>query len=224
MHQWPVPQQFSRYPIVLPIQHTRPRSRGPAGTGVGWTRNLSEGGACVELAEHLRRQLILHLRIRTAHGAIEADARVIWHQELPEDGHLILHGVVFTHLAPDQRQALRELLLAQQQEHRGGHRLPAALVVTCRVTGEYGPPFRGRTGNLSRGGLLLRLSQTLPPGTGVELTLHAPRGSITAEGQVAWVDPEFRQSFGDPIRHGVHFTSLGWAASLSLAEFLAEGA
>jgi hypothetical protein len=224
MHQWPVPQQFSRYPIVLPIQHTMPRGRGPADAGVGWTRNLSEGGACVELAENLRRQLILHLRIRTAHGAIEAEARVIWHQELPEAGHLILHGVVFTHLAPDQRQALRDLLLAQQQEHRSGLRLPAALVVSCRVRGESGPLLRGRTGNLSRGGLLLQLSQALPPGTGLEITLHAPRGSITAEGQVAWVDPGFRQSFGDPIRHGVHFTSLGWASSLSLARLLAEGA
>jgi len=36
-----------------------PRTDALARTGVGWTRNLSEGGACVELAEPLRPHMPL---------------------------------------------------------------------------------------------------------------------------------------------------------------------
>ncbi len=218
MPEGSVPQQFHRYPLVLPLQHRRPGSPGPA--GVGWTRDLSEGGACLELADRLQRQRALQLRLRTAQGAIEAEARVIWQQELPAAGQLLHHGVLFTQLAPTQRQGLRDLLLAQRQEHRGGLRLPVALGVTCHVRG--GPPLRGQTGNLSRTGLLLRLAQALPPGTAVALTLHAPRGPIPATGEVVWVDPGYRQSFGDPVRHGVHFTTLGGPTALSLARLLVE--
>ncbi len=221
MPQGSVPQQFVRYPMVLPLQHTRPGSPGPP--GVGWTRNLSEGGACVELADRLRPPLVLQLRLRAAQGAIEAEARVSWQRDLPAAGPLRRHGVRFTHLAPAQHQALRELLLAQRQEQRAGVRLPAALGVTCHVQGGAGPPLRGQTGNLSRAGLLLRLAQALPPGTAVALTLHAPRGPLPAAGEVVWVDPGYRQSFGEPIRHGVRFTALGGPTSLALARLLVEG-
>jgi len=46
MPTWSMPSKFPRYPIQLPLLH---RVIGPpaTGAGMGWTRNLSEGGACL---------------------------------------------------------------------------------------------------------------------------------------------------------------------------------
>jgi hypothetical protein len=82
----------------------------------------------------------------------------------------------------------------------------------------------GRTGNGSRGGLLLRLSRVLPLGTRLELTLHPPDGPISAEGEIVWVEPPEGRSRDKPARHGLRFTALGWSRSLSLALLLAEPA
>lgn len=51
MSDWAALRRFPRYPIQLPVLY---KLKGPAlQTGVGWTRNLSEGGAWLELAERL---------------------------------------------------------------------------------------------------------------------------------------------------------------------------
>jgi hypothetical protein len=221
-------RRFPRYAIQLPLLHA-PRTPTPTQTGVGWTHNLSEGGACVELDRRLSAPTPLQVRFQTDCGAIEVEAQVVWEVEPPEGGGPpgeggIIHGLAFTHLAPDQLLALRDLFLSQRRERRAGVRLPADLAVTCRPRGEAGPPLQGRTGDMSRGGLLLRLSQALPPGTVLEVTLFPPSGPVTAEGEVLWMDPPYRQTFGEPIRHGLRFTALGWSTSLTLALLLAEPA
>jgi hypothetical protein len=113
-----------------------------------------------------------------------------------------LHGVAFTHLSPDQLQALRDLLFSQGQERRAGIRLPLDLPVTCQPADPTARPFRGRTGDVSRGGLLLRLSQVLPPGTALKLTFDQPNGRVTAEGEIVWAESAEAQTPGKPIRHG----------------------
>jgi len=159
-------RRFPRCPIQLPLQHAQkspPRSK----IGGGWTQSLSEGGACVELDRPLSAPTWLHIRLQTDRGAIAVEAQVVWQgkpaADPAEQG--IPHGVTFKHLSPAQRQALRDLLLAQRQERRLGVRLPVDLGVTCRPRGPAGPPLRGHTGDISRGGLLIRLSQVLLPGT-----------------------------------------------------------
>jgi hypothetical protein len=221
-------RRFPRYLIQLPLLHA-PKTPTPTWTGVGWTHNLSEAGACVELDRRLSPPTPLQVRFQTDCGAIEVETQVVWEVEPPEGGAApaeegVLHGLAFTHLAPDQLLTLRDFLLSERRERRAGVRLPVDLAVTCQPRGEAGPPLQGRTGDLSRGGLLLRLSQALPPGTVLEVTLLPPSGPVTAEGEVVWVDPPYRQTFGEPIRHGVRFTALGWARSLSLALLLAESA
>ena len=64
-------RRFPRYPIQLPLLHM---AIAPAQSimGAGWTRSLSEGGATVELAERLRPQTALRVRLQTDRGAIEA--------------------------------------------------------------------------------------------------------------------------------------------------------
>ncbi|MGH7387465.1 MAG: PilZ domain-containing protein, partial [Candidatus Methylomirabilales bacterium] len=48
----------------------------------------------------------------------------------------------------------------------------------------------GKTGNVSRGGLLLLLPETLAPGIHLQLGLGLPDGPITARGRVMWRDPK----------------------------------
>jgi hypothetical protein len=221
MSDWSMRRRFPRYPIQLPLQHTTPA----AGAGVGWTRNLSEGGACVELDECLPVPSPVHIRLLTDRGAIDIEAQVVWEAKMPDaqtaerglTGGGVLHGVTFTHLAPDQLQVLRSLLLPPEQGRRSGPRLPMDLPVTCRTKGSEGTLLQGRTENMSRGGLLLRLSQSLSPGTALSLTLHPPHGMVTAEGEIVWTEPPENKAPGEPIRHGLQFTALGWSSSLSLA-------
>lgn len=229
MPDWAVKRQLPRYPIQLPVLH-QPGATTAGGGGAGWTRNLSEGGACVELDERLPVPTSLQLRLQTEQGAIDLEAQVVW--EMPAQGDKrdrptaggVLHGVAFTRLAPDQLQALRTLLLFETEERRAGVRLPLDLAVSCEAKGAGGSQVEGRTGNISRGGLLLRLSQELSPGTVLEVTLQPTDGPVKAEGEIVWVEPPEKRTPGEPIRHGLRFTALGWSRSLSLALLLAKPA
>jgi hypothetical protein len=213
-------RQFARYLIQLPLLH-KAGEPGPSAVGVGWTKNLSQGGACVELAERFHEKTPLHARLQTDRGIIHVEARVVWSRDLAPKGGT-LHGVAFVEVAPEHERALRALLLSQGEVRQAGVRLPLELSVTCQPKGQPGPPVQGQTGNLSRGGLLVRLPLTLPPDTMVELTLHTPYGPLKAEGAVVWVDPPARRIAGEPIRHGLRFTAIGWSTTLSLGLVLAE--
>lgn len=223
MLDWSVQRQFPRYLIQLPLFH---KAKAPASirAGVGWTRNLSEGGACVELAECLRPRMVLHLLLRTDRGSIEVEAQVVWAGEPGLSGGGVLHGVTFTGAAPDQRQALRDLIRSKGQVRHAGVRLPLELSVTCQCRDQKGSSLEGLTGDIGRGGLLLLLPEVLPAGSVLDITLHAPTGPLTVEGAVVWVEPPGGRTLGPPFRHGLRFSALGWSASLSLGLFLAEAA
>jgi hypothetical protein len=211
-------QRPPRYPMRLPFLH-KPQAPAPVRVGVGWTRDLSEGGACVELAEALRPQMPLCIRLQTDQGPIEAEAQVIWTGEFRPGRGGVLHGIAFTHLAPTQLQALAGLLLFKGDMREAGARMPVDLPVTCLPRGPAAT-IRGRTGNVSRGGLMLRLSRSLPPRTELEVILHMSSGPVKAEGVIAWAgSPEGREP-GAPIPHGLRFTSLNWSSSLALGLLL----
>ncbi len=222
----PKRRQFARYPIQLPVLYDA-MSRGSTGRRAGWTRNLSEGGACLELDERLPVPSLLHIYLQMDRGAIEIEAQVVWEVKgrgHGEGGGGILHGVAFTHLAPNKLQTLRDLFLSHGQERRAGIRLPLDLPVTCQPKNSAAGPLQGRIGNVSRGGLLLRLFHVLPPGTVLNLTLDRPHGRVTAEGEILWVESPESQTSGRPIRHGLRFTAIGWSRSLSLALLMTESA
>ena len=229
MPEWTAKREHPRYPVQVPVRH-KPTASLPAQAGGGWTRNLSEGGACVQLDERLPAPSPLHLRLQTDWGAIDVEAQVVWEVREGKGGTAeggpgegdVLHGVAFTHLAPEKLWILRNLLHSQNHERRASVRLPVDLPVTCQPKGSEAPPLQGRTGDMSRGGLLLCFSQALPPGTPLEVTLHPSTGPITAEGEVVWVEPEEDRVQGKPIRHGLRFTALGWARALSIALLLGE--
>jgi hypothetical protein len=183
----------------------------------------------VELDRRLSAPSPLQIRLQTDRGAIEVEVQVVW--ELHTQGGEtdpgkggVLHGVAFSPLAPEQLQAVRELIQSQQQERRGSIRLPLDLSVTCQPKGPSGPTVQGRTEDMSRGGLLLRLSQEVPPGTVLELTLHPEGGPIKAEGEVIWVESPEKRAPGGPVRHGLRFTGLGFSSMMSLGLLLMEPA
>jgi hypothetical protein len=214
-----------RYPIHLPLLHTPTAQSAPL-DGVGWTWNLGEDGACVELAEFPPPRTSLDLHLHTDQGTLYVETRIAWATDAARARALgggILHGVTFTRMAPGHRQALRDLLLAQCRERRTGVRFPLDLPVLAQPQGANASPFiRGRTGNLSRRGLMLRLPQSLSPSTILKVTLRAPRGPITTVGEIVWVDPGYRQTFGDPVRHGLRFSLVEWTGPLAMSRVLAE--
>lgn len=213
-------RRFPRYTIVLPVLY---ELDGSASTrnGVGWTSNLSEGGASLELAERLDLSTPLSLILRTYEGDIELTGEVVWIAEGgPTEGG-IFHGVAFTDVLPDQHRALRELIRTKGQVRSAGVRLPVNLTVLCRRKGDAEAPIQGRTGDISRAGLLLRLPQALPAGTELAVTLQTSQGPLTAEGTIIWVGPPEMQTLGELIRHGFRFTNMGWFSELALGHLLA---
>jgi hypothetical protein len=139
MPSWAGQQQFPRSSIRLPLRHTvlsPPEER----RGIGWTRNVSEGGACMEVAETLPLDAVVHLRFQTDRGAIEAEAVVVW-AAAPAGGRgPTLHGVAFTRLASNQRQTLRALLQTPATTRHSGARFPVDLPVAYQVLPQAGPP------------------------------------------------------------------------------------
>ena len=98
-----------RSEIRRPVLYRR-KAPGPIKAGVGWTHNLSDEGACLELSGRLEDSSSIQLLFQTDHGGLAVGAVVIWAASLRQRGEGILHGVNFPDLTPDQRQALHELL------------------------------------------------------------------------------------------------------------------
>jgi len=212
-------RRHTRYPIQLPLMH---RSGAPgAKPGAGWTRDVSEGGVCIELADVLQPQMPVRLRLRTDRGAIEADGQVTWVGQGAGKSGGTLHGIALTRMAPGHQQALAELVYRKGELLPVQIRVPLKLSVLLRCKGRADPPLEGWTGNLSRGGMLLHLPKAFEPATQVELTLHTAQGPLTLNASVVWVDLPERCRPGEPISHGVQLTSVGWPTLLALGQLLA---
>ena len=220
MPDWLGQRHFPRYPIVVAALYTL-EGPPPEKTGAGWTRNLSEGGACLELTERLDLSTSLRVRLRTDQGCIAGQARVIWVGE-PDPTGGILHGMTFTQLAPVQHQALRELLARRSSVWRAVVRVPQEIPVTCQIKGQARSPLQGRTGNISRRGLSLHLPLAIPPGSALEVTLHSSHGPLTVEGTIVRVEPLDAQIPGEPIRHGFQFTDISYSTGMTLGRILME--
>ena len=209
-------QQLTPYPIQLSVVYQITNGMNHS-TQVGWTRNLSEEGACLQLHEQLEPRTCLCLRLTTNAETLVARSRVVW-AEKAEAGP-ILHGVAFSRLTPHVRQSLRDLINKNGQVRPSGIRFPFDLAVSCRCKGQARPAFPGRTGDISRGGLLLQLPQSLPSGTDLVVTLHTPRGPHTLEGTVVWVAHK-QEPHNKLIRHGLRFAAVDFDLALALARVL----
>lgn len=217
-----VQRRSPRYPIQLPLLYRPKLPTLSNNVGAGWTRDLSESGACIELAERLQPLGFLNVRLRTDRGPIQAEAQVVWAGEPTPPSGGIPHGLAFTRIAPDQSQALRDLLLPLSMVPHAGVRMPVDLPIQCQPTSPPGAMLQGRTGDMSRGGLLLFLPEALSPGTALEATLQTATGPLSVTGVIVWAEPPERRRYGRSIRHGMQFTTLDWSISLYLGLLLAE--
>jgi hypothetical protein len=212
-------QWLPRYPMQFPFVH-KAKTPGPASVGVGWTRNLSEGGACVEVNEVLQARMPLRFFLRTDRGAIDAEGRVVWAGAPNPVNGGVRHGIAFTRLAPGQLRALTDLLLSKGPRREGGFRFPSDFAVTCHPRDLARPRLQGRVGDLSREGLMLRLGESLLPGTPLRLILYAAHGPLMIEGVIVWTQSPERRAAGEPISHGVRFTAPNWNLSLAIGLLL----
>jgi len=219
--RWTEKRRCPRYSIRLPLLH-KAKSSGADRAEVGWTHNMGEGGACVELTEPLRPEEPIRVRLQTAKGAIELEAKVIWSREACSAGRGILHGMAFTQITSEQLEPLRDLFFSEGPVRHSGVRWPLDISITCQLEDQGELPVHGRTGDIGRGGLLLRLPEALPPGTRLEVTLHTPQEPLTVSGEVVWVEAAEQRIPGELISHGLRFTSLGQSLSTDLGSLLAE--
>jgi hypothetical protein len=213
-------RRLPRYQIQLPLLYklSTPTSK----FGVGWTRNLSEGGALVELDDRIPPDTTLQLSLRTDSGSIEIEARVTWAEEARQFGREVLHNLAFANLAPAHLQALRDLLLPLSMVPHAGGRLPLDVPVTCRHKGRPGSAVKGRTGDMDRGGLLLYLTHRIAPGTLLAVTLHTTKGTVVVDGEIVWAASRDGKKAGELSEHGLRFTSPSWTISLALGLLLTE--
>ncbi len=217
---WPKPRG-PRHPSARPSPPER-RDSAVAGSGGDRLPTVSPGPAGGEVPEPLEPQVCLQVRLQTGEGGIAVVGRVLWGEEPPPGEGGICHGVAFTHLVPKQREALREVLRSLIPGRPAGHRRPLDLPVTCWPEGASREPICGRTGDLSRGGLLLRLPRVVAPGTVLEVSLPAPAGPLQVRGMIVWAEPAGGPTPHEPIRHGFRFTAVDWPTSLVLGRLAVE--
>ena len=205
MPAWAEQRRFPRYVVHLSLLY-EVTGLAESRVGVGWTLELSEGGACVEIGECLSPLTPIRLCLQTGGQSIEAGARVVWagKPDLPGG---VCHGVAFTQIATNHLQTLRDLLESPRPDRRRGIRHPIDLEVTCQRIGGADSPLHGRTGDVSRDGFLLLLPEVVALGTDLAVTLRAPSGPLTVEGKIVWVEPPEIWTPGQPIAHGFEMTS-----------------
>jgi c-di-GMP-binding flagellar brake protein YcgR len=211
-----------RHPLVLSIVYQR-TDEGKTERGVGWTRNLSEGGACLELPDPLPEATPLRVALQTDQGSLWMDAEVVWAGRAEDAAEGVAHGIAFVQVTARQAQALAGLVDRLGQLKDVAVRVPLRRAVACQLAGTPEPPLRGLTGDVSRRGLSLSLPQRLPEASDVEVTLPTPDGPLTVRAKVTWVDAK-EGNPGERVRHGLEFTRLDWTDELTLGLLLAEGA
>jgi c-di-GMP-binding flagellar brake protein YcgR len=214
-------RQYPRYPIQIPFvctAKTPQRTR----TTIGWTRNLGEGGACIELSEVLPPDTPVWIRMRSDQGTVEMGGKVVWSENGKARGESSIHGLSFTESSPAQQQALEGLIRSRGVIRPSRVRLPFEVPVTCRAVNGPAVPLPGWTRDVSRGGLMLRLPRELSPGTELRVTLHTDPQPISVDGVIAWVAPPEGRTPGGPVRHGFRFTRPHWSAAAALGRLLAD--
>jgi len=221
MPEFAVQRRFPRFPIKLPVLYKvlEPKAGKP---GVGWTRDLSEGGACLELADRLEASTVLWVLLRSDLGGLELTGRIVWVGGPAAGQGGVAHGLSFERMGPNQQEALRKLLMQHKvQLRQEGVRVPLEISIKCQPKGGTGQIVEGRTGDISRGGMLLHLPIAIPPPTALKVWIPTPRGIVEAEGEIAWMEPLEGGAPGRIIRHGFRFTEISWPNQLTLGLLLA---
>jgi len=218
MPEPPGQRRLPRHPVQIPLVYWKEGEVHHL--QAGWTRDLSEHGVGVELDGNLRPRFPVALRMATRYGPVALRARVVWFGAQQAGGG-IPHGLEFQEVTLQQRDFLEGFVQTLPDRTRVSVRFPLALPARCQPKSPAGPSFQGRTGDISRGGAMLYLPQAVPVGSVLGVTIHSTAGLAEVDGVIVWVDPPNRRSGSSPIRHGMEFVFLDWAAALVLSRVLA---
>jgi hypothetical protein len=169
---------------------------------IGTTRNVSLGGVQAELPAAPPEGTV-EILLRVGERAVTAQGRMAWVRQVP-DG--IRCGFAFTGMEAGHAAAW-EAFLAQQggPTPRLHGRLAMDLPITCRLRGRPGPDLPGRLGNVSDGGMLVRLPAPLEAGQEMEVTLPTAETPLVVSAAVAWGERASLPDGGGLVRHGLRF-------------------
>lgn len=188
-------RQVPRYRLRMPVLCERPGVRDHR--TLGFTQNVSQNGLMVEAALPLPQGTSTDIRLLAGGVITRADAVVVWMAEsIP--GRM---GMRITGMTEANSTAWERLLAAQAAGGvRTSLRIPVDLEVTCVI-----PPdtrLRGRTENLSDGGMLVVLPQEAPPGARVRLEILSRLVLPSIEAEVVWTRAK---SEVPNVFHGLQF-------------------
>lgn len=110
---------------------------------------MSDGGACLELAEPLQPATPLSVILQTDQGSLGVEGKVVWVGGPVAGGGGVLHGVAFLDATPEQLRALWKLVARKGKARQAAVRVPVKLAILCRPKGDAGPPLQGETGDVS---------------------------------------------------------------------------
>jgi hypothetical protein len=217
---------YPRYEVQLPISY-RIEDPRMSGTGIGWTRDLSEDGACLELLQMLTPGTRFAFTLQSYRGPIHAQAVVAWTGSPGAEGRT-LHGVEYLPFRPEAYTALQAILWTRSREPAALLRCPLDWPCRCSPKATPGEVLEGRTGALSRQGLLIHLPRLVPVGAEIALTLLDPHGEeIQVEGRILWREPDLRDRTQPALHHGVRLAlplGSGWEALRDLMAGRRRGA
>ncbi|MBI2081821.1 MAG: PilZ domain-containing protein [candidate division NC10 bacterium] len=207
-----------RYEAGLPVicrAATSPEEGIPSLIGMTW--NVSQGGLEAELPA-APPEGTLDLLLRVGDRAVAARGRVAWLRPTAEG---VRCGFAFTGMEPIYA-TVWEAFLAQQggPTPRRYVRLNIDLPITCRPLGVPGVVLTGRLGNISDGGMLVRLPAPMEPAQEVEVSLTSPQTPLTVTAAVAWTDGAPLPDGAGLIRHGLRFVPPSGAGACRLDLFL----
>jgi len=169
---------------------------------IGTTRNVSLGGLQAELPAAPPEGAV-EILLRVGERAVTAQGRLAWSRPIPEGTHC---GFAFIGMEAGHA-AVWEAFLAQQggPTPRLHGRLAMDLPITCRLRGRPGLDLPGRLGNISDGGMLVRLPAPLEASQEMDVTLLTAETPLVVSAAVAWGDRAPLPDGAGLIRHGLRF-------------------
>lgn len=212
-------RRHRRYTLELPVRcRVDEPAGGPSQNLLGHSLNLSEGGLALVLPTSLALGTEVTVLLDLPQGPAVAEATVAWVGPPGAEQGGYPHGLRIREMAPTHEARWREFLVrtASQAYSRRHGRLGVRLRIQCAVLGRPPRELRGRTVDLSPGGLQLLLPEPVSVGTRLHLSLQVPMGPRALDGEVVWCTP----ADGEEHRVGVQLLqrSLGWSFLLDLAE------
>jgi hypothetical protein len=112
MPEMPEKRHLSRQAVRLPFLY-RLKTPIAVTAGAGWTHNISEEGACLELPDRMEESSAFQILFQTDHGSLSLGVEVIWAAKIREREGGIIHGVDFPGLSDEKRQALRDFIAGE---------------------------------------------------------------------------------------------------------------